>query len=185
LGLIRRLRTLFKANSETEENPELILNAYIEASSESLRELAVTVKRAQSEALNVQEKMTLVHAEMEAKRGKADAAAKESNPDAARKWLEQIHAQRLLYEQLQQESEQKARFADELSEKLKVLSEKVQTAKRLVEQYRLRYRHAGAVIAAGKALVPDRDSSAAFDQIQEDLFLAEAKAELARTRPYT
>lgn len=184
MGLIRRLSHLFKAKSEVEDNPEHILNAYIEAGSEALRELSVSAKRAQSESLTLQEKMNLLRAEIQVKRGKAEEAAKEANLDMARRWLEEIHEQNVIYEQLQQDANQKRLFADELMQKLDALSNKVQTAKDLIEQYRMRNRHAAAILAAGKATSSDIRSSNALNQLQEETFLAEAKAELQRTRPY-
>lgn len=183
LGLTRHLRRWFGAKRPSEEDPERILNAYIEASSEALRELSVTTKRAQSEGLVIAEKMNAVQAEIKTKRDKAEEAARASNAELARRWLEEVHDRTLLYEQLQEDARRNQVFAEELLEKRDALSGKIQTAKAVIEQYKARSRRAASVIAAEQAL-SDGDSKDALGQLQADLFLAEAKAELERSRPY-
>lgn len=183
MGLIRRLRHLFENKIQSEGNPERILNAYIEASSEALRQLSVTTKRVQSDGLVIQEKMNAVQAEMKTKRDKAEEAAQVSNTDLAHRWLEEAHDRNLLYEKLKEDANRNQIFADELLVKKDTLFHKIQTAKAIIEQYKARSRRAASIIAAEQAM-SDLDSKNALSQLEEDTFLAEAKAELERSRPY-
>ncbi|MDG0809142.1 PspA/IM30 family protein [Cohnella rhizosphaerae] len=183
MGLTRHLRRLFAAKRQSEEDPERLLNAYIEASSEALRELSVTTKRVQSEGLVILEKMNAVQSEIKTKRDIAEDAARASDAELARRWLEEVHDRNQLYEKLQADAERNRVFAEELLEKQDALSGKIQTAKAVIEQYKARSRRAVSLIAAEQAL-SDGDSKDVLDQLQADLFLAEAKAELERSRPY-
>ncbi|MFC3799252.1 PspA/IM30 family protein [Cohnella sp. GCM10012308] len=183
MGLIRRLRHLFGADRSPGESPERILNAYIEASSEALRELSATAKRVQSDGLVIQEKMSAIQAEMKLKREQAEEAAQASNAELARRRLEEVHDRRLIHERLQEDANRNRIFADELLDKQETLSGKIQTAKAIVEQYQTRSRRAASLIAAEEA-ASDMDAKEALNRLQADAFLAEAKAELERSRPY-
>ncbi|MBB6734546.1 PspA/IM30 family protein [Cohnella zeiphila] len=181
MGWFRRVRDLFHADTQPQDDPERVLNAYIEASSEKLRALSVSVNRSRSEWLTAKENCERLETDMAQLRSKAEEAAKQGHANAARRFLEELHDRRPQAEQLTQDTEKLKERADQLERKFELLASKLETARKLKEQFRLRARDAMLQLEARRALEMDLTTSSAMDQIQEAAFLAEAKAELERT----
>ncbi|MBB6669509.1 PspA/IM30 family protein [Cohnella nanjingensis] len=179
------MRRWLQASAHPQENPEQVLHDYMEAASEKLRELSVSVNRAESEWLSLQENIELYASNAEAFRSQAEEAAKAGRTEQARQWLLKAHSESDRADRLASETNRLKNAVEHLRASLDALRTKYETAKALKDQYQLRHRYADSQWAAQQALSDRSDSSSAraMDRIQEEMFLAEAKAELAKSRP--
>ncbi|WP_336788473.1 PspA/IM30 family protein [Paenibacillus sp. MMO-177] len=182
MGLFDRIRVLFKANSPQEDHPLQVLSAFIESSSEKLRELTVSVNRSESEWLLQKRKMDLHLVNSAMYRDKADQEAKVGNADMAKHWLVQAHSQESYLAKLEPEVERLQQSTDQMKETLAQIENKLQTAKELRQQFMLRINAADSQVQMNTAL-NEILSSSALDRVREETFLAEAKAELMQSRP--
>lgn len=182
MGLFGRFRDLFRSNTPQEDHPLQVLSAFIESYTEKLRELSVTVNRSESEWLIQKEKMNLYTVNSAIYRDKAGQEAKLGNVEMAKHWLMQAHSQDTYLAKLEPEVERLQHTTDQLKATLAQLEHKVQTAKEMRQQFTLRLEAANSQLQMNSA-INESFSSSALERAQEETFLAEAKAELVRSRP--
>ncbi|ACS99806.1 PspA/IM30 family protein [Paenibacillus sp. JDR-2] len=183
MGIFSRMKDLFlsRVNSPQEEHPVRILNAFIESYSEKLRELTVSVNKSESEWLLLKGKLKTYQVSSSMHRDKAEQAAKEGNADKARHWLAQAHSQKAYSQKLEPEVERLERTTEQLKDTLAQLENKLQTAKDMRQQFILRIEAAHSQLKMNAAL-NESFSASAMERLKEETFLAEAKAELMRSR---
>lgn len=182
MGIFQRVKDLFRSTTHKEENPEHILSAFIEASSEKLRELSVAVSRAESVWLTLQEKIELCESNAKVFRKHADEAVRQGNEELAKQWLERAHLELYDSENMKPDASKLKANSIQLKDSFNTLKMKLEEAKEMRNQIVMRNKAALSQLAAHQVF--NEDTSSAIDRMKEESFLAEAKAELARTRPF-
>src|SRR4051794_23778450 len=91
MGLFRLLRGMFNTNAEDykdEDNPQRVLNTYIESCTEKLRDFSVLLNRMESDKLSLQERIRILEKESGYLQVDAEQALIKENEMSARSLLE-------------------------------------------------------------------------------------------------
>ncbi|RKN81966.1 PspA/IM30 family protein [Paenibacillus ginsengarvi] len=97
MGIFERIKSLFKLPNPNED-PERLLNSYIEMTSERLRELTVAISKAESDRLSAITSIHNYEQEIAYLRKDAEQACLQQNEIKARSFLEQEHVKKQLLE---------------------------------------------------------------------------------------
>ncbi|MFZ5631762.1 MAG: PspA/IM30 family protein [Bacillota bacterium] len=184
MGLFKKLKDLLEANLSDlinrAEDPEKMLNLYIERATEELKEFNVQVNRAVADELQLRQKIEGTEKEIQSWISQAKVAVLQGRDDLARIALERKQtAERNLEDfRLQLADQQKA--VEELRANYRILEEKLNKARLERDSLVMRQRRAKALKQAGEAVSEVASSSALgdFDRMKEkvDRLEAEAKA---------
>lgn len=177
MGLLTRLKSWF-----SKEDPERMLNAFIESATEKLREFEAIANRAESERLTARERLRRYETEIRVLRSKAESYARQHNEDKARQLLKQAHEKQQLIEQLTADMEPAEKSVALLRQQFLQMSKKLNDVKANRLAIIQRNRNAAARKDAFLTMSKSDDPLKLLDSMQEDPFLAEAEAELASKR---
>lgn len=97
MGILKRFKSLFQLLN-LDEDPERLLNSYIEMTSERLREITVAISKAESDRLSAITSIRNYEQEIAYLRKDAEQACLQQNEIKARSFLEQEHVKKQLLE---------------------------------------------------------------------------------------
>ncbi len=185
MGLFNRIKDVLHANVNDlinkAEDPEKMLNLYIEQASEELRNFSVQVNRATADKLLLEEKIVEAEKQIEDYGQKAVLAVEQNRDDLARTALnrKQIAEQNLVdYRQQLQEQEQ---VVSDLKENFQVLTEKLQKAKMERDNLVMRQHRAQTMKKASDTISGlGHDPLADIDRMRDKVEHTEAEAKAAR-----
>lgn len=186
MGLFSRLKDLLHANVNDmiskAEDPEKMLNLYIERASEELKNFSIQVNRAMADKLLLQEKIEDAQKEIAERAQQAELAVKQNRDDLARTALSRKHqAEQNLADYTQQLQEQEQSVKD-LQENYQLLSEKLDTAKGERDNLVMRQHRAQTMKSATETIsgLGHNDPLSDIDRMRDRVERMEAEAKAAK-----
>lgn len=186
MSLFSRVKDLLQANImdlvNKSEEPEKMLNLYIERANEELREFQVQVNRALADKIQLEERIDSLTKEINQRTEQATLAVQQGKDDLARTALtmkKQAEVSKLDYEsQLNEQS----RVVEDLQGNLRVLTEKLENAKIERNNLVMRQRRAQTMKHANDAIsgLSTHDPLADIDRMKDRVERMEAEAKASR-----
>ena len=180
--LFKRLKDLLEANIadliNRAEDPEKMLNLYIERAAEELKEFNVQVNRAVADELTLRRKIESTEKEIASWAAQAKVAVQQGRDDLARGALERKQEAQLNLESYRAQLTEQQKVVAELRENYRLLEEKLRRAKEARDQLVIRKRRAEALKEASEAVQQVAGASALsdFDRMREKVERLEAEA---------
>lgn len=186
MALFNKLKDLLQANINDlvnkSEDPEKMLNLYVERASEEVRNFQIQVNRAVADKIQLEENIKAARKEIAQRTEQATLAVQQGKDDLARTALtlkKQAEASLADYEA--QLAEQERAVAD-LQENLRLLNEKLEKAKMERNNLVMRQRRAQTMKKANEAVsgLSNDDPLAKFDRMKEKVERNEAEAKASK-----
>jgi len=187
MGLFSKVKDLLQANImdmvNKSEDPEKMLNLYVERAMEEVRNFHIQVNRAVADKIQLEEQIVNLDKDIELRSGQAMLAVQQGKDDLARTALtykKQAEASKLDY---QAQLVDQAKAVDDLQENLRVLEEKLEKAKMERNNLVMRQRRAQTMKSANEAIsgLSTHDPMADVDRMKERVQRMEAEAKASRT----
>lgn len=186
MGLFKKLKDLLEANISDliakAEDPEKMLNLYVERATEELKQFNIQVNRAVADQLLLRQKVEASQKEIESWTTQAKVAITQNRDDLARIALERKKtAENNLLEYQTQLADQ-GKAVEELRSNYRLLEEKLNKARAERDQLVIRQRRAAAMKQANEAVQEIAGGSALsdFDRMREKVNRVEAEAQATR-----
>ncbi len=187
MGLFSKVKDLLQANImdmvNKSEDPEKMLNLYVERAMEEVRNFQIQVNRAVADKIQLEERIEGLNKEIELRAGQATLAVQQGKDDLARTALtykKQAEASRTDYEtQLLEQG----KAVEDLQDNLRVLTEKLEKAKLERNNLVMRQRRAQTMKNANEAIsgLSSHDPLADIDRMKDRVERIEAEANASRT----
>jgi len=187
MGFFSKAKDLLQANImdlvNKSEDPEKMLNLYVERAMEEVRNFKIQVNRAVADKIQLEEGISRFIQEIELRNGQALLAVQQGKDDLARTALtlkKQAEASKTDYES---QLVDQAKAVEDLQENLRVLTEKLEKAKMEKNNLVMRQRRAQTMKSANEAIsgLSTHDSLADIDRMKERVQRTEAEAKASRT----
>ena len=187
MGLFGKVKDLLQANImdlvNKSEDPEKMLNLYVERAMEEVRNFNIQVNRAVADKIQLEERIEGLTKEIELRASQATLAVQQSKDDLARTALtykKQAETSKLDYET---QLVDQAKAVDDLQENLRILSEKLEKAKMERNNLVMRQRRAQTMKNANEAIsgLSTHDPLADIDRMKDRVQRLEAEAKASRT----
>ena len=186
MGLFQRLKDLLEANItdliSKAEDPEKLLNLYIERATEELKKFNLQVNRAVADQLTLRQRIEASQKEIESWNTQAKVAVSQNRDDLAKIALERRKTaeNNLLDYQGQLVDQEKA--VEELRANYRLLEEKLNKARSERDQLVIRQRRAEAMKQANEAVqeVAGATAFSDFDRMKDKVSRLEAEAQASR-----
>jgi len=187
MGLFGKVKDLLQANImdmvNKSEDPEKMLNLYVERAMEEVRNFHIQVNRAVADKIQLEERIEALNREIELRTTQATLAVQQSKDDLARTALtlkKQAEASKIDYES---QLVDQAKAVEDLQENLRVLTEKLEKAKMERNNLVMRQRRAQTMKNANEAIsgLSTHDPLADIDRMKERVQRMEAEAKASRT----
>jgi len=184
MGLFQRLKDLLEANLSDlinkAEDPEKMLNLYIERATEELKEFNIQVNRSVADELLLRQKIEAAQKEAQSWITQAKVAIQQNRDDLARIALDRKQTAEKTLEDLRLQLADQQKAVEELRANYRILEEKLSKARTEKDSLVMRQRRAKALKQAGEAVKEISSSSALgdLDRMRDkvDRLEAEAKA---------
>lgn len=184
MGLFQRLKDLMEANISDlinkAEDPEKMLNLYIERATEELKEFNIQVNRSVADELQLRQKIEAAQKEAQSWITQAKVAVQQNRDDLARIALDRKQTAEKTLEDLRLQLADQQKAVEELRANYRILEEKLNKARTEKDSLVMRQRRAKALKQAGEAVKEISSSSALgdLDRMRDkvDRLEAEAKA---------
>ena len=187
MGLFSKVKDLLQANImdmvNKSEDPEKMLNLYVERAMEEVRNFQIQVNRAVADKIQLEERIEGLNKEIELRAGQATLAVQQGKDDLARTALtykKQAETSRTDYEtQLLEQG----KAVEDLQDNLRVLTEKLEKAKLERNNLVMRQRRAQTMKNANEAIsgLSSHDPLADIDRMKDRVERIEAEANASRT----
>ncbi|OPY57896.1 MAG: Phage shock protein A [Pelotomaculum sp. PtaU1.Bin035] len=186
MGLFKKLKDLLEANISDliskAEDPEKMLNLYVERATEELKQFNIQVNRAVADQLLLRQKAEASQKEIESWTNQAKVAITQNRDDLARIALERKRTaeNNLVEYQTQLTDQEKA--VEDLRGNYRLLEEKLNKVKAERDQLVIRQRRAAAMKQANEAVQEIASGSALsdFDRMRDKVARSEAEAQATR-----
>ena len=182
MGLFTRIRDLFQANINDivtkAEDPEKMLNMYIERATEELRNFSVQVNRAMADKILLTDKIAETKKEIDERSQQAVLAVEQGRDDLARTAINRKQqAEQNLVDFQSQVQEQEVMVKD-LQESFQVLSEKLENAMMEKDNLVMRQHRAQTMKKASDAVsgLSENDPLSDIERMKERVGRMEAEA---------
>ncbi|MCL5057217.1 MAG: PspA/IM30 family protein [Actinobacteria bacterium] len=184
MGLFKKLKDLLEANISDlinkAEDPEKMLNLYIERATEELKEFNIQVNRSVADELQLRQKIEAAEKEAQSWTSQAKVAVQQNRDDLARIALERKQTAEKSFADMKLQAEEQRRVVEELRSNYRILEEKLNKARTERDSLVMRQRRAKAMKQAGEAVSQISSTSALgdLDRMKDkvDRLEAEAKA---------
>lgn len=184
MRLFKKLKDLLEANISDlinkAEDPEKMLNLYIERATEELKEFNIQVNRAVADELLLRQKKEAAEKEIQSWMTQAKVAVQQNRDDLARIALDRKQTTESTLEDLRQQQSEQQKVVEELRANYSILEEKLTKARSERDSLVMRQRRAKALKQAGEAVkeISSASSLGDFDRMKDkvDRLEAEAKA---------
>jgi len=187
MGLFTRVKDLLQANImdmvNKAEDPEKMLNLYVERATEEVRNFQIQVNRAVADKIQLEERIETLTKEVAQRTEQATLAVQQGKDDLARTALTlKKQAETSILDYQAQLTEQ-AKAVEDLQENLRILTEKLDKAKLERNNLIMRQRRAETMKKANEAVsgMSNQDPMANFDRMKERVERSEAEAKASRT----
>lgn len=182
MSLFKKLKDLLEANISDlinkAEDPEKMLNLYIERATEELKEFNIQVNRAVADELQLRQKIGGAEKEIQSWMTQAKVAVQQSRDDLAKIALERRQTAEKALEDLRLQLADQQKAVEELRANFRMLEEKLSKARTEKDALVMRQRRAKALKQAGEAVQEIASSSALgdFDRMKDKVERLEAEA---------
>ena len=182
MGLFKKLKDLLEANItdlvNKAEDPEKMLNLYIERATEELKVFNIQVNRAVADELQLRQKIDGAEKEIQSWMTQAKVAVQQSRDDLAKIALERRQTAEKTLEDLRLQLADQQKAVEELRANFRMLEEKLSKARTEKDALVMRQRRAKALKQAGEAVQEIASSSALgdFDRMKDKVERLEAEA---------
>lgn len=187
MGLFSKVKDLLQANImdlvEKAEDPEKMLNLYVERATEEVRNFQIQVNRAVADKIQLEERIKDQEREIAQRTEQATLAVQQNRDELARTALTlKKQAEQSLADYQAQLSEQAQAVAD-LQENLRILTEKLEKAKTERNNLVMRQRRAQTMKKANEAVsgLSTHDPLTDIDRMKDKVDRMEAEAKASRT----
>jgi phage shock protein A len=185
--LFGKVKDLLQANIgdivNKSEDPEKMLNLYVERSMEELRSFHIQVNRAVADKIQLEERIEGFTREIELRTTQATLAVQQSKDDLARTALtykKQAEASKIDYES---QLVDQAKAVEDLQENLRLLTDKLEKAKMERNNLVMRERRSQTMKNANEAIsgLSTHDPLADIDRMKDRVQRMEAEAKASRS----
>ncbi|TEB09019.1 PspA/IM30 family protein [Pelotomaculum propionicicum] len=186
MGLFQRLKDLLEANISDlisrAEDPEKLLNLYIERATEELKKFNLQVNRAVADQLTLRQRIEASQKEIESWTTQAKVAVTQNRDDLARIALERRKTAENNLVDYQSQLADQEKAVEELRANYRVLEEKLNKARSERDQLVIRQRRAEAMKQANEAIqeVAGATAFSDFDRMKDKVSRMEAEAQASR-----
>lgn len=187
MGLFGKVKDLLQANImdivNKSEDPEKMINLYVDRAIEEVRNFHIQVNRAVADKIQLEERIEGLNKEIELRTTQATLAVQQSKDDLARialTYKKQAEASKIDYES---QLVDQAKAVEDLQENLRVLTEKLEKAKMERNNLVMRQRRAQTMKNANEAISGQstHDPLADIDRMKDRVQRMEAEAKASRT----
>ena len=187
MGMFSKVKDLLQANImdmvNKSEDPEKMLNLYVDRAMEEVSSFHIQVNRAVADKIQLEERIAGLSKEIELRNGQATLAVQQGKDDLARTALtykKQAEASKLDYES---QLTDQAKAVEDLQENLRILAEKLEKAKIERNNLVMRQRRAQTMKNANEAIsgLSTHDPMADIDRMKDRVQRMEAEAKASRT----
>jgi phage shock protein A len=187
MSLFSKVKDLLQANVmdmvNKSEDPEKMLNLYVDRAMEEVRNFHIQVNRAVADKLQLEERIEGLTKEIELRASQATLAVQQGKDDLARTALtykKQAETNRLDYES---QLVEQTKAVEDLQENLRVLTEKLEKAKVERNNLVMRQRRAQTMKSANESIsgLTTHDPMADIDRMKDRVQRMEAEAKASRT----
>lgn len=187
MGLFSKVKDLLQANImdivNKAEDPEKMLNLYVDRATEETRNFQIQVNRAVADKIQLEERVKELNKELDQRTQQAALAVQQNRDDLARTalTLKKQAEQSLADYQVQLEDQEKA--VTDLQENLRLLTEKLEKAKMERDNLVMRQRRAQTMKRANEAVsgLSSHDPLADIDRMKDRVDRMEAEAKASQT----
>jgi len=187
MSLFNKVKDLLQANVmdmvNKSEDPEKMLNLYVDRAMEEVRNFHIQVNRAVADKLQLEERLEGLTKEIELRATQATLAVQQGKDDLARTALtykKQAETSRLDYES---QLVDQTKAVEDLQENLRVLTEKLEKAKVERNNLVMRQHRAQTMKSANESIsgLSTHDPMADIDRMKDRVQRMEAEAKASRT----
>ncbi|BAE86313.1 PspA/IM30 family protein [Desulfitobacterium hafniense] len=182
MGLLNRVKDLFQANVtdilNKSEDPEKMLNFYVEKASEDVRNFQIQVNRAIADKIQLEERISNLKKEITERSEQATIAVQQGKDELARTALTLKKQAETSLADFELQLADQAKAVEELQENLRTLTEKLEKAKQERNNLVMRQRRAKTMKDANDAVsgIATQDPMANIDRMKERVERIEAEA---------
>lgn len=187
MGLFTKVKDLLQANItdlvERAEDPEKMLNLYVERATEEVRNFQIQVNRAVADKIQLEERIKEQEKEISQRTEQATLAVQQNRDELARTALTlKKQAEQSLSDYQAQLTDQ-AQAVTDLQENLRILTEKLEKAKTERNNLVMRQRRAQTMKKANEAVsgLATHDPLNDIDRMKDKVDRMEAEAKASRT----
>lgn len=187
MGLFTRVKDLLQANImdmvNKAEDPEKMLNLYVDRATEEVRNFQIQVNRAVADKIQLEERIAALNKEIAQRTEQAALAVQQGKDDLARTALTLKKQAETSLTDYQAQLTDQAKAVEDLQENLRILSEKLEKAKMERNNLIMRQRRAETMKKANEAIsgMSAKDPMADMDRMKERVERMEAEAKASRT----
>lgn len=183
MGLFKKLKDVLEANISDliskAEDPEKMLNLYVERATEELKQFNIQVNRAVADQLQLRQKVEASKKEIESWNTQAKAAITQNRDDLARIALERKKTAENNLAEFETQLTDQEKAVEVLRSNYRLLEEKLNKARTERDQLVMRQRRAAAMKQANEAVQEIAGNSALsdFDRMRDKVSRSEAEAQ--------
>lgn len=185
MGLLQRIKDLVLANINEllsrAENPEVMLNHYIEEGRENLKELNIALNRAVADKLQLEKKIQQTEQAIQSWARQAQVAVGQGKDDLAREALERKYDAEKTLEGLRSQLAEQTVTVEQMRENYELLEKRLEEARAKRDELIMRQHRAEAQKKANEALGRLSQSSALdnIERMEDKVERMEAEARAA------
>lgn len=187
MGLFSRVKDLVQANVmdmvNKAEDPEKMLNLYIDQASDEVRNFQIQVNRAVADKIQLEERIESLNKEIAQRTEQAGLAVQQGKDDLARTALSLKKQAENSILDLQAQLSEQTKAVEDLQENLRILSEKLEKAKSERNNLVMRQRRAQTMKKANDTIsgMSKLDPMSNIDRMEDRVERMEAEAKASRT----
>lgn len=187
MGLFSKVKDLLQANImdivNKAEDPEKMLNLYVERATEEVRNFQIQVNRAIADKIQLEERIEGLRKEIAQRTEQATLAVQQGKDDLARTALTLKKQAETSMTDYESQLQDQAKAVEDLQENLRLLTEKLEKAKMERNNLVMRQRRAQTMKKANEAVsgLSTHDPLADIDRMKDRVERMEAEAKASRT----
>ncbi|MGC7871056.1 PspA/IM30 family protein [Desulfosporosinus sp. SYSU MS00001] len=191
MGLFSKVKDLLQANTmdliTKAEDPEKMLNLYVERATEEVRNFKIQVNRALADKIQLEERIEGLNKEIKVRNEQAALAVQQGKDDLARTALTYKKQAEISKRDYESQLAEQAKSVEDLQDNLHMLSEKLEKAKIERNNLVMRQRRAETMKKANEAVsgLSAHDPLADFDRMKDRVERTEAEAKASGTMVHT
>jgi len=187
MGLFSKAKDLLQANImdivNKSEDPEKMINLYVERAIEEVRDFHIQVNRAVADKIQLEEQIEGLNKEIELRTTQATLAVQQSRDDLARTALTYKKQAETSKVDFEAQLVEQTKAVEDLQENLRILTEKLEKAKTERNNLVMRQRRAQTMKKANEAIsgLSTHDPLADIDRMKDRVQRMEAEAKASKT----
>ncbi|AFM41123.1 phage shock protein A (IM30), suppresses sigma54-dependent transcription [Desulfosporosinus acidiphilus SJ4] len=191
MGLFSKVKDLLQANTmdliSKAEDPEKMLNLYVERATEEVRNFQVQVNRSLADKIQLEERIEGLNKEIKVRSEQAALAVQQGKDDLARTALTYKKQAEISKSDYESQLIEQSKSVEELQGNLRLLSEKLEKAKMERNDLVMRQRRAETMKKANEAVsgLSSHDPLDDFDRMKDRVERMEAEAKASGTMVHT